>query len=88
MGSTRTLYDFRDIRRSGSGSVCARFSVEDHTGQSHDELLGFTIIEARILMWDDLMARDPSIVMRDQDGFANYRAYVKALVEGLRQHAI
>lgn len=86
---TRTSYRFIDLRPgAATSSFCARFEVEAADSQTHEELLNFTVIEARILLWDDLMARDPSIVMRDSVGFANYRQYVRALVEGLKCQAV
>lgn len=86
---TRNAYEFRDIRRGvSSGTPCARFSVELANGQTHEELLSFAVLEARIMTWEDTLQRDPGIVLRDTTGFANYRQFVRALVEGLRLQAI
>jgi hypothetical protein len=86
---TRTRYTFIDLTRGGAGGeLCARFSVEESNSQTHEELLAFTTIEARILLWDDKLAHDPEWVTRDRLGFANYRQYVRALVEGLKRQAV
>jgi len=89
MQAPMPLYQFKSLRRDGGmGQPCACFQVEDTTGQTHEELLNFTTIEARLRLWDDEASRRPDLMMRNPRGFANYRQFVRALVEGLRAHLV
>jgi hypothetical protein len=76
-----SLYSFRSLKEG----ALATFMVEDPSGQTHEELLSLTTIEARIMLWDDALQHDPSLAWRDEIRAANYRQYVQALVAALKR---
>lgn len=82
---TREKYEYREIHPGKDGAQpLALFSVDMPSGQVRDELLSFTVIEARIRLWEEAVQQMPALTWQDVQGFQNYRQYVRALVEGLK----
>lgn len=79
-----SLYTFTALKM-GSNEPLASFKVEEPTGQTHEELLSLTTIEARIMLWEDALQQDPSLSWREQTRAANFRQYVQALVAALKR---
>jgi len=82
---TRERYEYREIHVGKDDTpTLALFTVDMPNGQSRDELLSFTTIEARIRLWEDAVQQMPALTWQDVQGFQNYRQFVRALVEGLK----
>lgn len=86
---TREKYEFRQIAEpTASHGYLALFTVDMPNGQSRDELLSFTTVEARIRLWEATVQQTPALTWQDVQGFQNYRQFVRALVEGLKTDVV
>ena len=85
---TRESYEFREIRLQDGREPLALFTVDTSGGQRRDELLAFTTVESRILLWEEAVQHSPALSWQDVQGFSNYRQYVRALVEGLKSQVV
>ncbi len=90
MRVTREKYEYRQIHPAPipEGEPLVLFVVETPNGQTRDELLSFTTVEARIRLWEEAIQQNPALTWQDVQGFHNYRQFVRALVEGLKSYVV